>query len=152
MADLDAWQAQARVDRGLIISESSKIGYIRSIVRWFKWLWNSYPALFTPEFVDSVNDKDAGPTRDEVKTFIDHSPSELNVKPIYFQHLKLEQHFTPWIMSLRNADGSHPKNADGHRSALKHLFRIFQELQTEKATADLTGLLSIFFHYYGHYD
>ena len=43
-------------------------------------------------------------------------------------------------MSLRNANGSQPKNAGGHRFALKHLFHTFQELQTEKATADLTGL------------
>ena len=148
MADLAAWHAQPREVRGLIISESSKVGYIRSIICWFSCLWKFYPALFTPEFVDSLDDKDTGPTRDEIKTFIDHPPSELNVKPIFFQHLKIEQHFTPWIMSLRNANGSQSKNADGHRSALKHLFRTFQELQTEKATADLTGF---FFHHYDHY-
>ncbi len=84
MADLAAWHAQAREVLGLIISESSKVGYIRSIIRCFSWLWNFYPALFTPEFVDLLDDKDTGPTRDEIKNFIEHPPSELNVKPTFF--------------------------------------------------------------------
>ena len=95
MADLAAWHAQAREVRGLIISESSKVRYIRSIIRCFSWLWKFYPALFTPEFVDLLDDKDTGPTRDEIKKFIDHPPSELNVKPIFFQHLKIEQQWLP---------------------------------------------------------